>query len=109
MTQVVPVRVVKVRVVVQRVHLVHAYLRELACVRVERVDERTRLAVRERNDDVRVLGNEFENGLGRGQSGGKSDERILPAPRRRVTEPSPWDSGPSMGGRTVKFAARFDA
>jgi ATP-dependent exoDNAse (exonuclease V) alpha subunit len=87
-TQVVTVRVVKIRVVVQRVHLMHTHPRQLACVRVERVerveriDECTRLAVRERNDDVRALNNVLENGLGRRYSSGHSDDRILPAPRR---------------------------
>ena len=52
MPQAVAVGAVQVRMVVQRVHLVDAYVGEVVGVRVDRVDERARLAVRERHDQV---------------------------------------------------------
>ena len=54
-----------VRVIVDRVHLMHTNARQLACVRVERVDQRPRLPVRERHDDVSVGRDVGEHGLGR--------------------------------------------
>ena len=65
--QMVAVRVVEIRMVVERVHLMHPDVRELVRVRVERVDERARLAVRERNDDVGAVDDVFEHGFGGGE------------------------------------------
>ena len=56
---------VQVRVVVERVHLMHTDVRQFPCVPIEHVDQRSRLPVRERHDDVCSRRDVGEHGLGR--------------------------------------------
>ncbi len=63
MPEPVAVGAVEVRMVVQSVHLVHTNAFEARHVGVERVDERARLTVRDRHDDIRVLRHVREDGL----------------------------------------------
>ncbi len=63
---------------VEGMHLMHVYPREFVCVRIEPLGQHTRLAVRERDDDVGTHSNVCQNGLGPGCGRGHSDDRILP-------------------------------
>ncbi len=71
--QAVAVRAVEVGMVEERMHLVHAHIRELVCMGIERVDQRPWFAVRERDDDVGTFMDVRQYGFGRGRAGGDSD------------------------------------
>ena len=75
---------------------------ELARVRVERVDERSRLAVRERDDDVGALGDVVEDGFGRRRGDGRGDATFCqPVGSPRAGLRLPADPGQLATGRSA--------
>ena len=66
----------------------------------------SRLAVRERNDDVGAHGNVRENGLGRRCSSGHSDDHILPGSSTTIRCNRPAITGDSEECPVVSFGER---
>lgn len=81
--EVVPIYAVQVRVIVQRVHLMHTNTRQLGRVSIQDVDQRFRLAVRKRYDDVRVRRDVGEHRFGR-RGRGSRDHHPAVWQHRRV-------------------------
>ena len=86
--------------VVQRVHLMDADTRELGRVRVEHVDQRPGLAVRQRHDDVRAGGHVVQEGNGGRRCGDRDDPPILSAGAHPAVTPRPWGPLGDFGHET---------